>query len=35
MMSPTACYAIGAAFAGLGLAVTWLRYARPGAPEPS
>ncbi|WP_246160554.1 MFS transporter [Nocardioides humilatus] len=35
MMSPAAFYAIGAAFAVLCIVITWVRYARPGAPMPS
>jgi MFS transporter, NNP family, nitrate/nitrite transporter len=35
IMSPTAFYLIGLAFAVLCVAITWLRYARPGAPKPS
>ncbi|BCJ76905.1 nitrate/nitrite transporter [Catellatospora sp. IY07-71] len=35
IMSPTAFYAIGLAFAVLCVAITWWRYARPGAPRPS
>lgn len=34
MMAPTTFYAIGAAFAVGGTIITWLRYARPGAPKP-
>ena len=34
-VSPTAFYWVGAAFAVLCIAVTWTRYARPGAPKPS
>jgi len=35
IMSPTAFYLIGLAFAVLCVGITWLRYARPGAPKPS
>ena len=35
IMSPTAFYVIGLAFAIVCVAITWLRYARPGAPKPS
>ncbi len=35
VMSPTAFYAIGAAFAVLCIVITWVRYARPGAPKAS
>ncbi|GIM87499.1 MFS transporter [Salinispora arenicola] len=35
IMSPTAFYLIGLAFAVLCVMITWLRYARPGAPKPS
>jgi NNP family nitrate/nitrite transporter-like MFS transporter len=35
MMSPTAFYGIGAAFAVLCIAITWVRYARPAAPRKS
>jgi NNP family nitrate/nitrite transporter-like MFS transporter len=35
IMSPTAFYVIGLTFAVLCVGVTWLRYARPGAPKPS
>ncbi len=34
MMAPTTFYAIGIAFAVGGTIITWLRYARPGAPKP-
>lgn len=34
MMAPTTFYAIGVAFAVGGTIITWLRYARPGAPKP-
>ncbi|MDO5629414.1 MAG: MFS transporter [Mobilicoccus sp.] len=34
LMSPTMFYAIGIAFCVLCIAITWLRYARPGAPKP-
>lgn len=32
---PVAFYSIGIAFAVLCIVITWLRYARPGAPKPS
>ncbi len=35
VMSPRAFYAIGIAFAAMCVAITWMRYARPGAPKPS
>ena len=35
LMSPTAFYWIGAAFAVLCIGITWVRYARPGAPKVS
>ncbi len=35
VMSPVAFYALGVAFAALCIAITWIRYARPGAPKPS
>ncbi|WP_018723741.1 MFS transporter [Salinispora fenicalii] len=35
LMSPTAFYLIGLAFAVLCVVITWQRYARPGAPKPS
>jgi MFS transporter, NNP family, nitrate/nitrite transporter len=35
IMSPTAFYAIGIAFALMCVAITWWRYARPSAPRPS
>lgn len=35
IMSPMAFYAIGIAWAVLCIVITWLRYARPGAPKPS
>lgn len=35
LMAPTTFYAIGAAFAATCIAITWMRYARPGAPMPS
>jgi len=35
IMSPTAFYAIGIAWAVMCIAVTWVRYARPGAPKVS
>ncbi|MGB3830057.1 MAG: MFS transporter [Ornithinimicrobium sp.] len=34
LMSPTTFYIIGAAYAVLCIAITWVRYARPGAPKP-
>ncbi len=35
IMSPTLFYAIGAVWAVMCIAITWFRYARPGAPKPS
>ena len=35
LMSPTTFYWIGVAFALLCIVITWMRYARPGAPKPS
>ncbi len=35
LMSPSAFYGIGAAFAVLCVGITWVRYARPGAPKVS
>ncbi|MHA6512541.1 MFS transporter [Tessaracoccus sp. Z1128] len=35
IMSPTMFYAIGAVWAVMCIAITWFRYARPGAPKPS
>ena len=35
IMSPTAFYAIGIAYAVMCIVITWWRYARPGAPKPS
>ena len=35
IMSPTAFYVIGLLFAVMCVAITWVRYARPGAPRPS
>ena len=35
MMTPTIFYAIGLAFAVMCVVITWVRYARPGAPKPS
>ncbi len=35
VMAPRAFYAIGIAWAVMCVAVTWWRYARPGAPKPS
>ena len=32
-MSPQAFYSIGIAFALVCLVITWVRYARPGAPK--
>jgi NNP family nitrate/nitrite transporter-like MFS transporter len=34
LMSPTTFYAIGIAFAVMCVVITWVRYARPGAPKP-
>lgn len=34
VMSPTVFYAIGIAFAVVCVIITWMRYARPGAPKP-
>jgi NNP family nitrate/nitrite transporter-like MFS transporter len=34
-MSPVAFYSIGIAWALMCIAITWMRYARPGAPKPS
>lgn len=34
MMSPTMFYMIGIAWAVMCVAITWMRYARPGAPKP-
>ncbi|GAA1186035.1 nitrate/nitrite transporter [Ornithinimicrobium humiphilum] len=34
IMSPTAFYVIGIAWAVMCVAITWWRYARPGAPKP-
>jgi len=34
LMSPELFYYIGAAFAVMCIAITWVRYARPGAPKP-
>ncbi|WP_131106136.1 MFS transporter [Ornithinimicrobium sufpigmenti] len=34
LMSPTTFYLIGIAFAVLCVVITWVRYARPGAPKP-
>lgn len=34
IMSPTTFYWIGVAWAVLSIAITWVRYARPGAPRP-
>jgi NNP family nitrate/nitrite transporter-like MFS transporter len=35
IMSPEVFYYIGAAFAVMCISITWVRYARPGAPKPS
>lgn len=35
IMSPTTFYLIGIAWAVMCVAITWVRYARPGAPRPS
>ncbi|CAL8977126.1 Nitrate/nitrite transporter NarK [Tessaracoccus sp. O5.2] len=35
IMSPTLFYAVGAVWAVGCIAITWFRYARPGAPKPS
>jgi MFS transporter, NNP family, nitrate/nitrite transporter len=35
LMEPETFYSIGAAFAVMCIAITWVRYARPGAPKPS
>ena len=35
IMSPTAFYAIGIAWALMCTTIVWVRYARPGAPKPS
>lgn len=35
MMTATIFYAIGLAFAVMCVVITWVRYARPGAPKPS
>ena len=35
IMSPSAFYWIGLAFAVMCVVITWIRYARPGAPKPS
>jgi NNP family nitrate/nitrite transporter-like MFS transporter len=35
IMSPEAFYAIGIAWAVMCVAITWMRYARKGAPKPS
>ncbi len=34
LMTPTTFYIIGAAYAVLCIGITWVRYARPGAPKP-
>ncbi len=34
VMSPTTFYLIGIAWAAMCVAITWVRYARPGAPKP-
>ena len=35
LMTATIFYVIGIAFAVMCVAITWVRYARPGAPKPS
>jgi NNP family nitrate/nitrite transporter-like MFS transporter len=35
IMAPRAFYAIGIAWAAMCVAITWMRYARRGAPKPS
>lgn len=35
LMAPETFYYIGAVFAVMCIAITWVRYARPGAPKPS
>ena len=35
IMSPELFYYIGAAFAVMCIGITWVRYARPGAPKSS
>ena len=35
LMSPWTFYLIGAIWAVMCIAITWIRYARPGAPKPS
>jgi MFS transporter, NNP family, nitrate/nitrite transporter len=35
LMRPEYFYYIGVAFAAMCIAITWMRYARPGAPKPS
>ena len=35
LMSPTTFYWIGVCFALICIVITWMRYARPGAPKPS
>jgi NNP family nitrate/nitrite transporter-like MFS transporter len=35
LMSPRTFYLIGIAFAAMCVVITWVRYARPGAPKPS
>lgn len=35
LMEPETFFYIGVAFAAMCIAITWLRYARPGAPKPS
>ena len=35
LMAPETFYYIGVAFAAMCITITWLRYARPGAPKPS
>jgi NNP family nitrate/nitrite transporter-like MFS transporter len=35
IMKPELFFYIGVAFAAMCIAITWLRYVRPGAPKPS
>ena len=35
LMAPETFFLIGVAFAAMCVAITWVRYARPGAPMPS
>lgn len=35
LMAPETFYYIGAVFAVMCIIITWVRYARPGAPKPS